>query len=155
MAWAPATKFEPRATYHLKKKNFAVPGPLVPAVAVCGWCKLTPELDRTPVGSHGSNWSSSMQMSQILHFQAILQIDLTWLLTFLCDLCPHEHVKATAYIISLNQVWFHLDFQLFKWGKILHFEPILQLDLCELGTWTLTVWTYKGSHIVLINQVWF
>ena len=46
------------------------------------------------LGSNGSNWSSSMQMSQILHFQAILQIDLTWLLTFICDLWPHEHVKV-------------------------------------------------------------
>ena len=57
-------------------------------------------LDPTPacwqkwLGSYCSNWSSSMQMSKILHFQAILQIDLSWPLTFICDLWRHEHVKV-------------------------------------------------------------
>ena len=37
-------KFE--TNYRKKRKYFAVPGPLVsPAVAVCGWCKLTSDLD--------------------------------------------------------------------------------------------------------------
>ena len=75
-------------------KYIAVPGPQVsPAIMVCGSFKLTPTLISHLLGSHGSNWSSSTQMSQILHFQAILQIDLTWPLTFICDLWPHEHVK--------------------------------------------------------------
>ena len=46
------------------------------------------------LGSHGSNWSSSMQMSQMLHFQVILQIYLTWPLTLVYDLWPHEHTKG-------------------------------------------------------------
>ena len=25
----------------------------------------------------------------------------------------------------------------------------------DLGTWPLTAWTYEGSHIISINQVWF
>ena len=25
----------------------------------------------------------------------------------------------------------------------------------DLGTWPLTVWTYEGSHIISINQLWF
>ena len=33
------------------EKYIAVPGPLVsPAIVVCGWCKLTPDLDPTPIG---------------------------------------------------------------------------------------------------------
>ena len=45
--------------------------------------------------SHEANFAKqSMQMSQISHFQAILQIDLTWPLTFICDFWPHEHVKV-------------------------------------------------------------
>ena len=39
----------------------------------------------------------------------------------------------------------------FQMRWILHFEIILQLDLW----WPLTTWTYKGSHNVSINQVWF
>ena len=46
-----------------------VPGPLVsPALMVCGSCKLIPDLISHLLGSHGSNWSSSMLMSPILHF---------------------------------------------------------------------------------------
>ena len=48
---------------------------------------------------------------------------------------------------SLVPIWL----QFFKWGDFLHLQPILQLDL----RWPLTAWTYEGSHIISINQVWF
>ena len=97
---------------HALKKYFAVPGPLVlPAVAVCGWCKLTPDLNPTLVGVTWFKLVLKYPNSPILHFQAILQIDLTWPLTLTCDfdlnlwLWPHKHVKVPGpYIISMNQV---------------------------------------------------
>ena len=46
-----------------------------------GWSILSPTLILHLLG-YGFNWSVSMQMSPILHFQAVLQIDLTWPLTF-------------------------------------------------------------------------
>ena len=39
-----------------------------------------------------------------------------------------------------------------------HFQPTLttwpQMTF-DLGIWPLTAWTYEGSHIISINQVWF
>ena len=53
-----------------------IPWPLVsPAVAVCGWCKLTSDLDPHTCWGN-SNWSSSMLISP-KHFQVILQADLS------------------------------------------------------------------------------
>ena len=74
-----------------------------------------------------------MLMSQILHFQAILQIDLTWPLTFICDLWPHEHVKVPILhqFTKFGSNWTST----FQTRWILHFEPILQLNLW----WTLTL----------------
>ena len=70
------------------------PGPLVPlAVAVCGWCKLTSDLD--PLTCQGnSDRSSSLQIRPTLHFQVILQLDLRWPLTLVYDHWPHEHIKV-------------------------------------------------------------
>ena len=120
-----------------------------PAVAVCGWCKLTSDLDLyTCYGN--SNWSTSMQVSPNLHFQLIVQVDL--------DLWP---LTAWTYdgfhIISINQVWFKSDFNfsneaIFTFSAYLTTWPQMTFDL---GTWPLIAWTYEGSHIISINQVWF
>ena len=91
-------------------------------------------------------------MSQILHFQAFLQIDLTCPLTFICDLWPREHMKVPSFI-SMNQVWFQSDLNFsnevkFTFWAHLTTWPLMTFDL---GKWPLTVWTYKGSHIVSIK----
>ena len=75
------------------KKYFAVPKPLEsPAVAVCGWYKLT------------------------------------------SDLHPHSLVQ--------------IRLQLFKWGHFHIFSLFWPQMTFDLGIWTLTVWTYEGSHII-------
>ena len=56
---------------------------MLPAIAVCGWCNF--DLDPHTC-TFNSNWSSSMQVSPNLHFQVILQVDLRWPLTLICDL---------------------------------------------------------------------
>ena len=46
----------------------------------------------------------------------------------------------------------------FQMRPFSHFQPILQLDLTwplNFGIWPLTPWTYEGSHILSMNQVWF
>ena len=75
------------------KKYLVVLRPLVsPAVMICGWCKLTSDLD--PHTCYGnSNWSS-MQISPNLHFQVILQLDLRWPLTLIYDLWPHQQMRV-------------------------------------------------------------
>ena len=92
-----------------KKKYFAVPGQLVsPADAVCGWCKLTSDLD-PHICWGNSNWSSRMQIRSNLHFQVVLQVDFRWPLTLICDLLTPWTNEGT-HIISINQVWFKSDF---------------------------------------------
>ena len=77
-------------------KYYVVPRPLV-SPTVCGWCNLTPDLDPTPVGSHGFNWSSisCMEMSPILHSQIILQSDLT---------CSHD-LWPSFVTSNLTNMW--------------------------------------------------
>ena len=94
-------------------------------------------------------WSSSMQGSPNLHFQDILQVDLRWPLTLICDLLTAWTYEG-SHIISINKVWFKSDFQLFKWG---HFHIFclsynLQQMTFDLGMWSLTAWTYEGFHII-------
>ena len=62
-----------------------------------------------------------------------------------------------SHIISINQVWFQSDFSfsneaIFTLSVYLTTWPQMTFDL---GTWPLTAWTYEGSHIISINQVWF
>ena len=56
----------------------------------------------------------------------------------------------------IYQVWFQLDFKFskvnFTFLAILTTWPLMTFNL---GIWPLTTWTYKGSHIVSINQDWF
>ena len=79
-------------------------------------------------------------------------------MTFDLDLWP---LTAWTYegfhIISINQVWFKSDFNfsneaIFTFSAYLTTQPQMTFDL---GTWSLTAWTYDGSHNVSINQVWF
>ena len=102
------------------------------------------------LGSHAFNWSSSMQMSQIWHFQAILQIDLTLPSTFICDLWSHELVKVpTLYQYTKfgsNQT---STFQM-RW--ILYFEPILQLDLWWPLTLLYDIWPHEHTRGPILYQ---
>ena len=100
-----------------------------------------------------------MQISPNLYFQVILQVDLRWPLTLIYDLLIAWTYKG-SHIISINQVWFKLDFS-FSNDAIFTFSANLttwsQMTF-DLGIWPLTTWTYKGSHIIPINQVnqvWF
>ena len=77
-----------------------------------------------------------MQMCQILHFQAILQIDLLWPLTFICDLWPHEHVKFPHYINKPSLVPIRL--QLFKWDEFYILGPSYNLTSDDLWPWYMT-----------------
>ena len=66
------------------------------------------------------------------------------------------NVRRFPYFInapSLVPIWLHL----FKWDHFHLFSLSynLTLDDLDLGIWPLTVWTYEGSHIISINQVWF
>ena len=55
-----------------------------------------------------------------------------------------------SYIISINQVWFQLDFSFSNevnstlWAHLTTW-PLMAFDI---GIWPLTTWTNKGSHIV-------
>ena len=60
------------------------------------------------------------------------------------------------HIISINQVWLKWDFNfsneaIFTFSAYLTSWPQMTFDL---GTWPLTAWTYEGSLIISINQVW-
>ena len=88
-------------------------------------------------------------MSQNLHFQVILQVDLRWSLT--------TWTYKGSHIILINQIWFKSDFNfsnqvIFKFSAYLTTWPQMTFDL---GIWPSTIWTYEGSHIISINQVGF
>ena len=90
-----------------------------------------------------------MQISPNLHFQVILQVDLRWPLTLICDLLT-AWTFAGSHIISINQVWFQLAFNFsnesfFTFSAYLTAWPQMTFDL---GIWPLTAWTYEGSHII-------
>ena len=77
-----------------------------------------------------------MKMNQIWHFWAILQIDLTWPLTFICDFWPHEHVKVLHYINKPSLIPIRL--QLFKWGEFYILSPSYNLNSDDLWPWYVT-----------------
>ena len=82
---------------YVTQKYIAVPGPLVmlvlPAVAVCGWCKLTSDLDPTPV-------RVILIVSQVCKWVQIYIFRLSYKLTsddlwpWLVTFWPHEHTKV-------------------------------------------------------------
>ena len=61
-----------------------------------------------------------------------------------------------SHIISINQVWFKSDFQLFKWA-IFTFSAYLttwpQMTF-DLDKWHLTSSTNDGSHVATMTQLW-
>ena len=69
-----------------------------------------------------------MQISPHLHFQVILQVDLRWPLTLLCDLWPHERMKVSIKI----------GLQLFKWGHFHIFSLSFNLTSDDLWPWYMT-----------------
>ena len=93
-----------------------------------------------------------MKISLNLHFQVILQVHLRWPLTLICDLLTPWTYEG-SHIISINQVWFKLDFN-FSNEAIFTFSAYLttwsQMTF-DLGIWPLTKWTYEGSHITSIT----
>ena len=136
-------------------KYFAVPGPLVsPAVAVCGWCKVTSDLD--PHNCYcNSNWSSSMQIKKSkFTFSGYLT---SWpQMSFDLDLRP---LTAWTYegfhIISINQFWFKSDFNfsnegIFTFSAYLTTWPQMTFDL---DIWPLTSSTNEGSHVASMTQL--
>ena len=62
-----------------------------------------------------------------------------------------------SHIISINQVLFKSDINfsneaIFTFSAYLTTWPKMTFDL---GIWPSTAWTYEGSHIISINQIWF
>ena len=62
-----------------------------------------------------------------------------------------------SHILSINQVWFQSDFNFlheatFTFSAYFKTWPQMTFDP---GIWPLTAWTYEGSHVISINQVWF
>ena len=105
------------------KKYFAVPGPLVSPVTVCGWCKLT-------------TWP---QMTFDLGIWPLT----TW-------------TYEGSHIISINQVWFQSDFNfsneaIFPFSACLTTWPQMtfDLDMCLL-----TSSTNKSSYVASMTQLW-
>ena len=90
-------------------------------------------------------WSSSMQLqvSQILHFQAILKIDFTSPLALICDLWPHEHVKVPSFLL-INRVWFESDF---------NFSNKLNFTFWVFWSY-LTSWPLTLVHDPLVHDLW-
>ena len=125
-----------------------------PAVAVCGWCRITSDLDPThvrviPVGPQVCN-KSKFPLSGYLKSWPQMTFDL--------DLWPLTTWTYEGFhIISINQVWFKLDFNfsnevIFTFSAYLTTWPQMTFDL---GIWPLTAWKYEGPHFISINQVWF
>ena len=71
----------------------------------------------------------------------------------------HMSIRRFPYYInkpSLVQIWLQLfkwdHFHIFTFSAYLTTWPQITFDV---GIWPLTAWTYEGSHILSINQVWF
>ena len=97
-----------------------------------------------------------MQVSQNLHFQVILQVDLRWPLTLISDLLTTSTYEG-SHTIPINHVWFQSDFNfsneaIFTFSAHLITWPQMTFGL---GIWPWTAWIYEGSHIISVNQVWF
>ena len=67
----------------------------------------------------GSNWTSTFQMRPFSHFQPILQLDLGWPLTLICDLWPHQQMRDPMLHLWLN----------FGWNPLKHVEGRVKI-LC-------------------------
>ena len=74
-----------------------------------------------------------MQISPNLHFQLILQVDLRWPLTLICDLWPHEYMKVPYYINKPSLVQIGLQLRPFH-----IFSLTYNLTSDDLWTWYMT-----------------
>ena len=65
-------------------------------------------------------------------------------------------IQTITYCINKPNV-IPSGFQLSKWSEFYILSPSYNMtsDNLDLGIWPLTNWTYKGSHNVSINHVWF
>ena len=91
-----------------------------------------------------------MQISPNSHFQVILQLNLRWPLTLICNLLTTWTYEGSQF--GSNQtLTFHCE-AIFTCSVYLTTWPQMTFDLC---IWLLTAWTYEGSHIIAINQVRF
>ena len=137
------------------KKNFAVPGPLhvvSPAILVCGWCKLSSDLDPY------SLVQIRLQLFKWGHFHIF---SLSYNLTS-DDLWPWNMTsdriniwRFPYYINKPSLVKSDFNFSnkaIFTFLAYLTTWPQMTFDL---GIWSLTAWTYEGSHIISIKEVWF
>ena len=52
-----------------------------------------------------SNRASAFQMRLLSHFQPILQLDLRWPLTLICDLRPHQQMRVSMLHLWPNFGW--------------------------------------------------
>ena len=144
-------------------RYFTVPVTLVlPAVAVCGWCKLTPDLDPT-------------------------SFEVTWfLLVIKYAEWVKFHIFRLSYQLTSHQLWpsfvtFNLihmwrflhninkpslvpiTLQLFKWGEFYILSPSYNVTSNDIWPCYMTfdcmniqkVPYFINTHIVSINQDWF
>ena len=91
-----------------------------------------------------------------MDFQVILQVDLRWSLTLICDLWPHEHMNVSTLYqetkFGSNQT------STFQMRQFSHFQPILQLD----HRWPLTLiydlWPHQQMRVPMLHlwpmQLW-
>ena len=91
------------------------------------------------LGYRNSNWSSSMQISPNLQFHVILQVDIRWPLTLICDLWLHEHMKVSIFY-QWKMVQIRLPFQMTPFSN---FQSIFQLDLRWLLTLVHDLWLHE------------
>ena len=118
------------------------------------WCRLPLQFVNN-AGWH-LTWSHTFRVTwfqlvlkfennQILHFQAISQLDIRWPLTSTCDLWLHKHIMKFP-ILSINQIWFQSDFN-FSNETNLTFSVYHNLTSDDLWPWYVTsdlmnIWTY-------------
>ena len=132
-----------------------------PAITVCGWCKLTSDLDLTPVrviliGLQVCKW---VKIYIFRLFYKLTSDDLwPWFVTF----WPHEHMKVP---ILYKQTKFGSNqTSTFQMRAFSHFQPILQLDLrwpltliCDL--WHINIWgfpccIYDPTLVEIHQSMW-
>ena len=117
-----------------------------PALAICGWCKLTPDRDPTPVGSHGSYWSSSKRVKFFMfRLSYKLTSDDIWpsLVTF--DLI--NMWRFFNYINKPSLV--PIGLQLFTWGE---FTFWAYLDLWWPFTLVYGLWPHEHTKAPIWYQ---
>ena len=135
------------------KKHIAVLGPLVsPAVMVCEWCRLISDLFLLHLlGSHGSNWTWSLQMSPLFRLFYIFTS-----MTFDVGMWPLASCAYKGFhVIYINPIWLVSDFNFLN-DTNSTFSADLTLDL----RWPLifcNFWPHQqieGSHVASVTKVW-